>query len=72
MGDTKDKSTVSKSVLFVSVCIAIILTAIIVGMITFAWQNGQLTNDDLFRQQLLQTETDSLEKQMNTLNRIEE
>lgn len=59
------ENTVSRGALVVSVLLAVILTSVIVGSITFAWQNSRVTHDDLFRQQLLETETNSLERQID-------
>jgi len=64
----KQVAMVTRSALIVAVLISIILTAVIVGSIVFAWQNSEVTKDDLFRHELLKTETDSLQDQMDIVN----
>lgn len=59
--------TVSKNVLVIAVMLAVVLTAVIVGSIVFAWQNSASTEDDIFRQELLETEGSSLENQRKLL-----
>lgn len=59
------EATVTKNALVVAVLISVVLTAVIVGSIVFAWQNSDVTDDELFRQELLKTETSSLETQLD-------
>lgn len=64
-GENSQQATVSKNALVVAVLISVVLTAVIVGSIVFAWQNSEDTEDTIFEQQLLETETESLEDQLD-------
>ena len=65
----KPANAVSKSALVIAVVLSVALTAIIVGSIVFAWQNSASTEDDIFRQELLDTEGEGLEDQIELMNR---
>lgn len=65
------EQTVSKNTLTLAVFIAIVLTAIIVGSVVFAWQNSEARKDQVFRQQLQEEELKSLTEQMEILKASE-
>jgi len=64
---TAGEQTVSKNALTMAVLIAIVLTAIIVGSIVFAWQNSEARKDQIFMQELQEQERRNLDQQMDIL-----
>lgn len=62
------EQTVSKNTLTLAVFISVVLTAIIVGSVVFAWQNSEARKDQIFMQELQEQERRGLEDQLEMLN----